>query len=111
MLFGITYWNILAFIIMLALGESLYAPKLYEFLFLFAKKGREGSFLAITSAPMYLTMGTSGVLSGVLLKHFFPEEGPRQPIYIWATMIACCTLSFILQISLRNCFKRDRQDE
>lgn len=110
MLFGISYTNIFLFIILLSLGESLYAPKIYEVLFLFAKKGREGMFLALTSAPTYLTMGVSGYVSGVLLKQFFPEEGKRRPDYIWLTMICCSGASFILQITLRSCFKH-RQEE
>jgi hypothetical protein len=110
MLFGISYLNIFLFIIFLALGESLYAPKLYEYLFFFAKKGREGTFLALTSAPTYLTMGVSGYLSGLLLKKFFPEEGERQPNYIWLTMMGCCLLSLCLQILLRSKFQRGRQD-
>lgn len=33
MFFGISYFHIVVFIMLLALGESLYAPKIYEFLF------------------------------------------------------------------------------
>jgi hypothetical protein len=49
--FGITYPHIFMFIILVSLGEALNSPKLYEFIFLFSKKGREGMFLALTAAP------------------------------------------------------------
>lgn len=110
MLFGVSYFHIFIFIILLALGESLYAPKIYEFLFFFAKKGREGMFLALTSAPTYLTMAVSGYSSGVLLDNFFPEEGTRRPNYIWTTMVCCSGLSLILQVTLRRCFKHHNKD-
>jgi hypothetical protein len=51
LIFGINYTHIFIFIILLSLGESLNAPKLYEFIFFFTKKGREGMFLALTAAP------------------------------------------------------------
>ncbi len=49
--FGITYPHIFMFIILVSLGEALNSPKLYEFIFMFSKKGREGMFLALTAAP------------------------------------------------------------
>lgn len=51
MLFGVTYPNIFMFIILVSLGEALISPKLYEFIFFFTRKGREGMFLSITAAP------------------------------------------------------------
>lgn len=74
MLFGINYFDIFMFIIVVSFGESLISPKLYEFIFYFTKKGKEGLFLSITSAPHYLTMAASGITGGILLQKFFPDE-------------------------------------
>jgi len=57
---------------LLSLGEALNSPKLYEFIFFFTKKGREGMFLSLSTAPYYLTMAISGYMSGFLLTHFYP---------------------------------------
>ena len=105
LLFKIDYWNIFIFIILVSLGESLNSPKLYEFIFHFTKRGREGMFLALTSAPWYLTMAVSGYVSGILLEKFFPEKGVKNPSWIWITMMASSGTSLILFILLRGCFK------
>ena len=105
LLFGITYVHIFMFLILVSLGESLNGPKLYEFIFHFTKKGREGMFLALTSAPYYLTMAASGYVSGVLLSNFFPDKGKKEPDLIWITMMASSGTSLILFILCKDCFK------
>ncbi len=109
LLFGITYPHIFMFIILMSLGEALNSPKLYEFIFMFTSKGREGMFLALTAAPQYLTMAASGYLSGVLLSNFFPEHGTKRPDYIWITMMGSSGLSLILFIVFRRCFKTEKK--
>ena len=76
LLFGhIDYRNMILFIALLSLGESLSSPKMYEVTFEFATKGREGMFLALTAAPFYLTMAFSGYASGYLLEKYYPVSG------------------------------------
>ena len=113
LLFGIDYFHIFLFIIFLSLGESLNAPKLYEFIFFFARKGKEGTFLALTAAPQYLTMAVSGYVSGLLLTNFFPEEGEKRPNYIWITMICSSGCTLLSYIFLKDCFKiqKKKSDE
>lgn len=94
--------------ILVSLGESLNAPKLYEFIFFFTKKGKEGMFLALTAAPQYLTMAVSGYTSGILLTNFFPENGAKRPDYIWITMVSASSMSFILFVLFRKCFARKK---
>lgn len=109
--FGITYPHIIMFIILVSLGEALSSPKMYEFIFLFSKKGREGMFLALTAAPQYLTMAVSGYVSGILLSNFFPDNGEKKPDYIWITMMGSSGLSLILFIVFRKCFKTSEKSK
>ena len=112
LLFGMDYFHIFIFIALVSLGEALNAPKLYEFVFHFTRKGREGMFLTLTAAPHYLTMAVSGLVSGVLLENFLPEEGKKRLSLIWITLIASSAFSLILLIAFRSCFKRsDDLDE
>lgn len=112
MLFGIDYFHIFFFIVLVSLGESLISPKLYEYIFHFTKKGREGMFLALTSAPQYLTMAVSGYMSGILLTNYFPENGIKRPDYIWIFMMCSCGTSLILFLLCKNCFstRRDHKE-
>jgi len=111
LLFGITYEHIFLFIVLVSLGESLSSPKMYEFVFFFTKRGREGMFLALTAAPQYLTMAVSGYVSGVLLEKFFPQSGERRPEYIWISLISSSGLSLILFLVFKGCFRTQNQGE
>ena len=105
LLFGMTYFHIFIFIVFVSLGEALNAPKLYEFVFHFTRKGREGMFLTLTAAPHYLTMAVSGLLSGYLLEEFFPDSGEKRLNLIWITLIASSAISLVLLIAFRKCFR------
>lgn len=74
MFFGMVIWAFVVFIIIISLAEALYAPMINVFTFNFTKPGREGTFLTLTSAPMYFTMAATGVLGGYLLEWFYPAE-------------------------------------
>merc|ERR1712217_763053 len=65
-----TYTSAIAFVIVLALGESIWSPKLYEFSTMSAPEGREGVYVAISFAPVYLASVPVGTLSGWALSTF-----------------------------------------
>merc|ERR1719197_1459525 len=74
-----TYNSAIAFVAVLALGEAIWSPKLYEFSTMSAPEGREGIYVAITFAPVYLASVPVGWLSGWALTTFCsrtstPEE-------------------------------------
>jgi hypothetical protein len=63
----LTITSIILFIAVLSLGESLNSPKMYEYIFFFSRKGREGMFLSLAALPTYITQALGGYLSGILL--------------------------------------------
>lgn len=65
-----TYTTALAFVGVLAFGESIWSPKLYEFSTMSAPDGREGVYVAISFAPVYLASVPVGSLSGWALSTF-----------------------------------------
>jgi len=62
------------FVCLLSLGEAIWSPKLYEFSTMSAPEGREGMYVAITMAPMYLASVPVGTLSGWALNRWVPKE-------------------------------------
>lgn len=69
-----SYFGAVFFVLLLSLGDTIWSPKLYEFSTMAAAEGKEGMFLAITMAPMYLAALPVGLLSGWALKHWCPKD-------------------------------------
>lgn len=72
MFFGMNIIQFLLFIVIVSFSEALYAPMINVFTFNFTKEGREGTFLTLTSAPVYFTMALTGIVGGYLLENFYP---------------------------------------
>mmetsp|Transcript_63524 Transcript_63524/g.98836 ORF Transcript_63524/g.98836 Transcript_63524/m.98836 type:complete len:575 (-) Transcript_63524:54-1778(-) len=100
-----TYNAAIAFVIVLAVGESIWSPKLYEFSTMVAPEGREGIFVAISFAPVYLASVPVGALSGWALSTFCgrstaPEERHGQLMWF---IIGCFSFSsFVFLWLLRH---------
>jgi len=90
-----TYASAIAFVVVLAVGESIWSPKLYEFSTMAAPEGREGIYVAISFAPMYLASVPVGWLSGWVLAAFCPRNSlpeERHGQLMWF-IIACTSFS------------------
>lgn len=75
-------YYILSFVamVLLALGETLWSPKLYEYAAAIAPRGQEGTYLGMALLPFFVAKTVVGALSGHLLARFIPEgigEGLR----------------------------------
>ena len=57
------------FIVILSIGEALWSPRLYEYTAMIAPKGREGTYMALASAPNFAAKLAVGGLSGTLYPH------------------------------------------
>jgi POT family proton-dependent oligopeptide transporter len=62
------------FVITLSIGEAIWSPRLYDYTTTVAPEGREGTYMALSSAPLFLAKLPVGVISGVLLQKYCPEN-------------------------------------
>eukprot|EP00397_Hematodinium_sp_SG-2012_P005260 GEMP01005278.1.p1 GENE.GEMP01005278.1~~GEMP01005278.1.p1 ORF type:complete len:734 (+),score=92.77 GEMP01005278.1:59-2260(+) len=84
------------FVILLSLGEVIWSPKLYEFSTMLAPKGQEGTYVAISGAPVYLATVGVGLTSGELLSRFCPQgTGPEghHPRTLWGLVLLMALIS------------------
>eukprot|EP00434_Breviolum_minutum_P044979 symbB.v1.2.040237.t2/scaffold7092.1/size13377/1 len=58
--------------------DTIWSPTLYEFSTMAAIEGKEGMYLAITMAPMYLAALPVGLISGWALATFCPQNVPAE---------------------------------
>mmetsp|Transcript_3865 Transcript_3865/g.5762 ORF Transcript_3865/g.5762 Transcript_3865/m.5762 type:complete len:545 (+) Transcript_3865:88-1722(+) len=88
------------FIFILSIGEAVWSPRLYDYTVSVTKEGREGIYMALSSAPLFLAKLPVGVMSGYLLEKYCPQEGPRNSKMMWLII----GLSTISSPILLSCF-------
>eukprot|EP00931_Biecheleriopsis_adriatica_P049666 TRINITY_DN28731_c0_g1_i1.p1 TRINITY_DN28731_c0_g1~~TRINITY_DN28731_c0_g1_i1.p1 ORF type:complete len:672 (+),score=107.61 TRINITY_DN28731_c0_g1_i1:79-2094(+) len=80
------YLGMVLWITVMSLGQAIWGPKLYEYSTMSAPSGREGLFVAITAAPIYLSSVPAGMISGWLLATYCPKDAApeeRQGSKLW----------------------------
>jgi len=95
--------SVVLFGVALSVGESLYSPLIYSYSMSLAPKDKEGSYTALSSAPLFTTKLFVGWISGSLLGTYCPRDGPTQycPIvWVWVGGIALLTPVMLL-VSMR----------
>lgn len=72
-----------AFVVLLSIGEALWSPRLYEYTAMIAPRGKEATYMGLSSLPMFLAKMVVGGMSGWMLAKWCPETGPRQSQLMW----------------------------
>lgn len=61
---------VVMFIVLLSVGEAFWSPRFYEYTVSVAPEGREGTFMSLASAPLFLAKLPVGWLSGKLIAEY-----------------------------------------
>lgn len=110
-IFPSSYFSAVMFIVILSIGEALWSPRLYEYTAMIAPKGREGTYMALASAPNFAAKLAVGGLSGALLHSLCPSEGHCNGRMMWLA-VGCMTLSSpLLMLLLRRYIEPDDVSE
>merc|ERR1719502_1317692 len=88
---GHTYTSAIFFVTCLSLGEAVWSPRLFEYTVMVAEPGREGTYMALASAPTFVATLVSGAMSGWLLETFCPATGPRHSELMWF-LVGCMSI-------------------
>jgi hypothetical protein len=88
-----------AFVTVLSIGEAIWSPRLYDYTMSVCREGREGTYMALSSAPLFLAKLPVGFLSGYLLQKYCPEEGERNSQMMWL-IIGLLTASSPITLTL-----------
>lgn len=110
LLFGASYFTVVIFIVIVSCGESLYAPRLIDYTLSIAPKGKEGTFLALASSPLSLSMIVAGLMGGVLLNQYCPDEGETDCWAMWGVIGLVTLLMPILMILFRSLLEQEPID-
>lgn len=100
------------FVITLSIGEAIWSPRLYDYTMSVAQEGREGTYMALSSAPLFLAKLPVGFLSGLLLQRYCPEhleEGEvRHSKTMWWIIGLTTIISPLLITALWGYISNDR---
>lgn len=102
MAFSSTLAASITYIVLLSLGETLWAPRLYEYTTVIAPKGREGSYMGLSQIPFFLAKPVAGFMSGVLLVKYCPAIGQRNSTMMWIIIGAATISGPVLIVLLRR---------
>lgn len=86
-----TTFTAVAFGVVLAFGEAIYSPLVYSYNMALAPPGKEATYAALATAPLFCTNLIVGLLSGELMQAYCPEHGSRAQcpiVWLWVGGIA-----------------------
>mmetsp|Transcript_34991 Transcript_34991/g.42228 ORF Transcript_34991/g.42228 Transcript_34991/m.42228 type:complete len:566 (-) Transcript_34991:123-1820(-) len=111
-----TIWSSCIFMVLLSIGEAIWSPRLNDYTVSVAEEGREGTYMALSSAPLFLAKLPVGILGGFLLEKFCPknlEEGEeRHSRIMWliiglltatSPVLMTCCWGYISKKDTRSC--------
>ncbi len=85
------------FAVLLSIGESMYSPLIASYTMALAPEGKEGSYTALSSAPLFSTKIFVGWISGALLAGYCAEGGEScRLVWVWVGAIALLTPASLL---------------
>lgn len=92
-------WASVMFVFTLSLGEAIWSPRVYDYTMSVAPEGREASFTALATAPLFAAKFPVGLFSGFLLETYLPEYGHRDPQMMWL-VITCVVMTSPICVTL-----------
>jgi dipeptide/tripeptide permease len=106
-----SYWTIASFYLLLAIGESLVAPRMYELIATIAPKGRESSYMGLSGLPFFVAKLGALPMSGWLLSRYCPASGPRRSSIMWLIIGMSTVAAPVLMVLLRSVFETEAGPE
>ena len=103
-------WSCVMFVIVLSVGEAIWSPRLYDYTMSVVKEGKEGTYMALSSAPLFLAKLPVGMMSGYLLQTYCPEDGPRRSKHMWLIIGLTTAVSPVL-LTLLWSYVSDRSED
>lgn len=102
---------VVLFMVVLSLGEAVYSPRVYEYSLELSRRGSEGLYSSLSTAPLFSVSLLVGGQSGWLLSTFMPVDGPHNGKMLWGIIGVTCMTSPILMFLCRNFIGKDSADD
>ena len=109
-LFGPSYASIMSFIVISSIGEGLLNFRVVDYILEIAPRGKESVMIALSAAPTIFSIIFSGIIGGVLMENFCPEDGEKECWKVWG-IISLITFAQTLMLIFARPLIEDKKFE
>jgi POT family proton-dependent oligopeptide transporter len=99
---SISVWSTVLFLVTFALGDAMWSPRLMEYAAQVSPATASSTWSALGTMPLFAAKLPAGLLSGILLAKFVPEQGHRRPRVMWAIVWGITSVGPIALLLLRR---------
>lgn len=111
---GTSPWLLLAYLLVMTIGEAMWQPRFLQYAAEIAPEGRTGVYMGVAQFPWFLTKVIVPLYSGYLLSKFCPDEttlmaglGKMEPTKLWFISACIAMLSCIMLILAKGWLGKD----
>ena len=80
---GATPWTLVAYLILMTVGEAMWQPRFLQYAAEIAPEGRTGAYMGVAQFPWFVTKVIVPLYSGWFLLRYCPEEGTTNTGTMW----------------------------
>ena len=105
--FSTSLVSLLAFLLVMTLGEAMWQPRFLQYAAEIAPEGRTGAYMGVAQFPWFLTKMLVPLYSGLALQKYVPAEGHQDPQRMWLIFAVVAMVSPILLVVAKGCVGKD----
>ncbi|CAG9312991.1 unnamed protein product [Blepharisma stoltei] len=100
------------FAIFYGVGCSLFQPRLYDYILKVAPLGQEVVYFSFLVLPNNVSLLFAGILSGVLLEEYCPEDGDEKECWkMWMIICAIAVPTALILVFTRSCIEEPQVEK
>ncbi|MFH1811567.1 MAG: MFS transporter [Pseudomonadota bacterium] len=100
-------WTLLAFILLMTIGEAMWQPRFLQYAAEIAPEGRTGAYMGVAQFPWFLTKVIVPIYSGWFLQRYCPAEGVQNTETMWFIYGLIAMSSTVMLILARGWVGKD----
>jgi len=105
--FGTNIYTLLAYLLVMTIGEAIWQPRFLQFAAEIAPEGRTGEYMGVAQLPWFLTKMLVPLYSGHMIQRFCPAEGARDPERMWLYFGMIAMMSTVILVVARGWAAKD----
>jgi len=104
---GPTPAGLLAYIVLMSIGEAMWQPRFLQYAAEIAPEGRTGAYMGVAQFPWFLTKMLVSFYAGTALARWCPEGGPGRTGTMWLVFGLVSMVTTVLLILARGWLGKD----